>query len=94
MGWQPRELRCFQDGVDPSTPLLCHGSPWVPFKNAPPPPPTVSGTEGPQVLLPALWPRSLCLQARELLTQLTQKGLPPMEPVPKALWLIILSLCK
>ena len=30
--------------------------------------------------------RSSCFQAQELLTQLTQKRLPPMEPVPKALW--------
>lgn len=32
-----------------------------------------------------------CICARGLLTQLTQKGLLPMEAVSKALWLIILS---
>lgn len=34
---------------------------------------------------------SPCVYAQKLLMQLTQKGLPPMELVSKALWLIILS---
>ena len=34
---------------------------------------------------------SPCIHTQKLLMQLTQKGLPPMELVSKALWLIILS---
>lgn len=92
MAGSPGGHHCIPPRCGSSEPPALHGylGPWSGLLTCPHPSvPRTEGASGGR--LAACSARSPCICAQELLTHLTQKGLLPMEPVSKALWLIILS---